>query len=278
MKTNQTQNIDGLSETGEEKTIWKPSILLAEDDQEMRAMLKRLLQDKGYDVETCVDGFELIQHFGSFSQQNLPKQFDLVVSDIRMPGFTGMEILDYVHETGGFPPIMLITAFGDQKTHDRAHNLGVAAIMDKPFDIDNFMETVADILEKKEAGKLNLWNKSDADVDLSPGFPLETVFHEYPEINEIKAIVRQNAEILKAPKVKIIYCRVIISEQQHPYDTETFLVKIILTIPGKVFVVENNAYSDKKWPDLKKSIHEAFEILYGRLTHYIDSVRNSASK
>ena len=266
------------SEARLESTAVKQSILLAEDDQEMRAMLKRILMDRGYDVETCIDGFELLQHFGSFSQDDLPKQFDLVISDIRMPGFTGMEILDYVHDSGGFPPIMLITAFGDQKTHAEAHKLGVAAILDKPFDIDKFLEIVNDILEKKEAGKLNLWARDDSKADLSLGFPLEVVFHDYPDLIDIKKVVKESASALKEFKVKIIYCRVIISEQRHLYENEYYLVKIILTIPGKVFLVENNAYRLDESPDINGTIRELFKILHGRLKNYIEDIRTGTDE
>jgi len=274
MNSDKYQNRGPADSAVDTDAVARQSILLAEDDQEMRAMLKRILTDRGYDVETCADGFELFQHFGSFSQADLPPQFDLVISDIRMPGFTGMEILDYVHDTGGFPPMMLITAFGDQRTHRDAEDLGVAAILDKPFDIDYFMEVVEDILDKKKAGMLKLWSKTDSNADLSLGFPLEVVFHNYPELDDIRKIVREGAEPLKAFKVKIVFCRVIISELQHIYENEYFSVKIILTVPGKVFLVQNSPHSQDKRSDLNSTIRELFEILHGRLNNYIDSIRN----
>jgi CheY-like chemotaxis protein len=252
----------------------KPLILLAEDDQEMRTMLKRILIGKGYDVETCIDGFELLQHFGSFSSEKLPRQFDLIVSDIRMPGFTGMEILDFVHDNGGFPPIMLITAFGNERTHLDAKRLGAAAILDKPFDIDDFLSSIGEILEKKQAGLLKTWHNSMNPADLSLGFPLEIVSHNFPELEAAKDYIIDGATSLKSLKVKIIYCRVIFSKRHKLYENDYSAIRIILTVPGKVLLVENNPYEHDQYSDLRSAITEMFEILHGRLEKYLADVRD----
>ena len=74
-----------------------------------------------------------------------PEPFDLIISDIRMPGITGMTILDGVQLFEGFPPMILITAFGDEETHAEAKRLGVAAIFDKPFDLDELLRKVVEL-------------------------------------------------------------------------------------------------------------------------------------
>ena len=124
-----------------------PCILLAEDDEEMRSLLALMLRRAGYRVTECTDGISLLDSLSSFF---LPSEeyenFDLIISDIRMPGVTGMEILMGANELDDFPPIILITAFGDKETHMQAERLGAAALFDKPFDIDNMLNKVRTIL------------------------------------------------------------------------------------------------------------------------------------
>ncbi len=122
-------------------------ILLAEDDEEMRSLLALMLRKEGYRVTECPDGISLLDQLSPFflsgEEENI---FDLIISDIKMPGVTGMEILMGANEKVDFPPIILITAFGDKKTHDQAERLGAAALFDKPFDINDLLTKAREIL------------------------------------------------------------------------------------------------------------------------------------
>jgi hypothetical protein len=71
-------------------------ILLAEDDKEMRAMLVHALRNAGYEVTECPDGLGLLTHLEPFLKPEAigHEGVDLIISDIRMPGFTGMEVLE----------------------------------------------------------------------------------------------------------------------------------------------------------------------------------------
>ena len=122
-------------------------ILLAEDDEEMRKLLSLMLRKEGYRVTECSDGLSLLDMLSSFflNDEEL-ENFNLIISDIRMPGITGMEILMGANEMDNFPPIILITAFGDKETHMQAERLGAAALFDKPFDIKEMLKKVAYIL------------------------------------------------------------------------------------------------------------------------------------
>lgn len=127
-----------------------PRILLAEDDREMRALLNQVLCKAGYEIIECPDGIVLLNHLSSYFFPNGQKEVDLVISDIRMPGITGMEVLEGLIDCDDLPPIILITAFGDQKTHEEAKRLGAAAIFDKPFDIGKLLDMVRQIIPLPE--------------------------------------------------------------------------------------------------------------------------------
>ncbi len=123
----------------------RPRILLAEDDGEMREMLSFVLWREGYAVESMPDGASLLQRLEEACTSEAI-DWDLVISDIRMPGITGMEVLEYLKARGNLPPLMLITAFGDEQTHELARRLGAVALLDKPFDLQDLMSQVRRVI------------------------------------------------------------------------------------------------------------------------------------
>jgi DNA-binding response OmpR family regulator len=125
-------------------------VLLGEDDAEMRSVLAEALRDAGYTVVESADGMNLLTRLSSLLlspevASRDPEHFDLIISDIRMPGVTGLSILEGVQLFDGFPPMILITAFGDEETHVEARRLGVAAFFDKPFDVDELLAKVKEL-------------------------------------------------------------------------------------------------------------------------------------
>lgn len=112
-----------------------PHILVAEDDDEMRALLAQTLRANGYEVGEYSDGLRLVARLASAQAG----EFDAIVSDIRMPGASGLAILEGLKKCQDAPPVILITAFGDRETHELARRLGAAGMFDKPFDVDELL-------------------------------------------------------------------------------------------------------------------------------------------
>ena len=125
-------------------------VLLAEDDDEMRSLLAMTLRKSGYEVVECADGIGMLTYLAAFLLPNefMKEPLDLIISDIRMPGVTGMEVLEGKPQNHNFPPMILITAFGDAETHALARQFGAAAIFDKPFDLDVLLEKIKVVLSE----------------------------------------------------------------------------------------------------------------------------------
>jgi DNA-binding response OmpR family regulator len=121
-------------------------VVLADDDDEMRAMLTQSLRAEGYEVTECRDGMQLVGLLWDNTKGHVRLDFDLVISDIRMPGVLGLSVLAGVQAYGGGLPVILITAFGDEATRAEAYRLGAAAILDKPFEVDDLLLTVRTVL------------------------------------------------------------------------------------------------------------------------------------
>jgi DNA-binding response OmpR family regulator len=125
-------------------------ILLAEDDEQLRDALARLLREDGYEVTECGDGLRLREHLNCMllSPEVLgrdPERFDVIVSDVRMPGATGLAVLEGVQLFEELPPMILITGFGNEETHVKAKRWGAVATLDKPFAAKDLLAKVHEI-------------------------------------------------------------------------------------------------------------------------------------
>ena len=119
-------------------------ILLAEDDPEMRSMLALALTHEGYIVIECRDGEELSLCIRESSFRN-SECVDLVISDIRMPGISGLGVLKIHGPKSRCPPVILMTAFGDNATRTEALQAGAVAFFDKPFGLEELIKKVREI-------------------------------------------------------------------------------------------------------------------------------------
>ncbi len=119
-------------------------ILLAEDDVEMRRLLAASLRRDRHEIVEVENGLQLLEHISRALRQDDASMPDVIVSDVRMPGQTGLEVLAILRRADAHVPVILITAFGDPELHAEARALGAVAVFDKPFDIDDLRSAIRD--------------------------------------------------------------------------------------------------------------------------------------
>jgi len=123
-------------------------IVVAEDDFEMRRLVADCLRKEGYEVHEVADGAELLLRIeDSFILRRVPAPVDLFVTDIRMPVYTGLEIVSGLREAGMHVPVVIMTAFGNPETRERAEALG-AVLLDKPFKMEVLRAVVRRLLRQ----------------------------------------------------------------------------------------------------------------------------------
>jgi len=123
-------------------------IVVAEDDVEMRRLVAQCLRREGYEVHEVADGAELLLRIeDSFFLRRVAVPVDLFVTDIRMPNYTGLEIVSALREVGLDMPVVIMTAFGNPETRESAEALG-AALLDKPFKMDTLRALVRRLLRQ----------------------------------------------------------------------------------------------------------------------------------
>ncbi len=118
-------------------------ILLVEDDDQLRSMLKLLLTDSGYEVWEAPDGTRVCQ---MHDQQ----RFDLVITDLLMPEKDGLEVIIELRRKHQNVPIIAMSGAGPgsgQVYLRAAQGLGADLTLSKPFDNQEFLKTVCLALE-----------------------------------------------------------------------------------------------------------------------------------
>lgn len=124
-----------------------PRLLLAEDDDGLRPLLAERFRAEGFEVVEAEDGAAVVEYLAeSIVQNSRHPGFDLIVSDIRLPGLNALDVLRGARGALEATPVILITAFGDQRTHDRALLLGASAVFDKPLDVDDLIDAAYRLL------------------------------------------------------------------------------------------------------------------------------------
>ena len=111
------------------------SILVVDDEQSMRDFLKILLQRDGHQVETAPNGDDALECFKN-------NNFDLVISDIRMPGMSGLDLLNSIKENSPEIPVIMITAFASPDDAVSAMKNGAFDYISKPFNVDEIKSVI----------------------------------------------------------------------------------------------------------------------------------------
>jgi DNA-binding NtrC family response regulator len=119
--------------------MMKNKILIVDDDRAMRLALSESLESCGYDITAAENGREALELFKK-------AKFDLVVTDMKMPGMTGIEVLRGVKELSSELPVILITAYGTVGTAVEAMKEGAAEFIMKPFSLDDLEAVVKHVL------------------------------------------------------------------------------------------------------------------------------------
>lgn len=126
-------------------------ILVIDDDFEMCDLLSEFLDREGFDVFPLRDGFEAL---GLLRKE----EFDVIITDLKMKGVKGLDILNEAQKLAPLTPVIMITAFGTIESAIKAMKMGAYDYITKPFQMEELLMTVQKALEtrllKKEVFRL----------------------------------------------------------------------------------------------------------------------------
>lgn len=126
---------------------YRPRILVAEDDPDMRRLLTTVLERFGYRVEDAESGVALYDALRRLRSSGEPPA--LILSDVRMPGLDGIRLVEYVRGWGWTIPVVLITAFCDDEVLDRAWAAGATLVLSKPFPMADLANVVGRLAPRR---------------------------------------------------------------------------------------------------------------------------------
>ena len=179
------------------------NVLVADDDKNIRELVKLYLQNEGYDVTEARNGENCMEEFGK-------KEFDLVLLDIMMPVMDGMQTLKEIRKTSNVPVIML-TARGE--TYDKVLGLefGADDYVVKPFDPKELMARVKAVIRRSTTYE-----------------PEENKVLEFKDltINIDNYTVEFNGESLKLPPKEMELLYYLASKPNHVFTREQLLEQV----------------------------------------------------
>jgi len=128
----------------------KGRILITDDEKDIRELLRDFLENEGYECQLAANAFEALEKFAS------EEQFDIVMSDIRMPGKSGLELLEEIKQVDPDVMVIMISAVKDIESAITAMEKGAYDYVSKPFKLNEVSFAASKALEKR---RLVLENK-----------------------------------------------------------------------------------------------------------------------
>jgi len=124
----------------------KPLVAIVDDDESHRRATQSLLRAAGLSTAVFADA-------ESFLRSAIRASAACLVADLRMPGMSGLELYQALAASGDGIPTVLITAYADDDTRQRARNAGITCFLGKPFAADELLECIQKTLAQPRPGR-----------------------------------------------------------------------------------------------------------------------------
>ena len=112
-----------------------PTVLVIDDNEDLAENIAEILDDVGVEVRLAKNTDEALEAFGE-------QPWSLVLTDVRMPGRDGLELLSIIKRRSPGTPVLVMTGYADRHTLHRAHESGALAVVNKPIDVEALIELV----------------------------------------------------------------------------------------------------------------------------------------
>jgi len=117
-------------------------VMIIEDDEEMRSLLKDFFEEEGFETDSVNNGVDALEKLSE-------DHFDLVITDIRMPGLTGLDILPTIRKLKPETPIIVMTAYGSDDVRRRSLERGATIYLEKPIHLSELKTVIREMALRK---------------------------------------------------------------------------------------------------------------------------------
>lgn len=174
----------------EEKEFIPGNILIVEDEKEAAYVLKAILQKEGYQVVSHSTGEMALKELQE-------KDFDVVITDLRMPGMNGIELIQAAKKVREDLDFIVISGYGSVDEELKALRAGASEFIHKPIDKDHLLHFITRTLEKKNLEKILLQRTQQlvqSEKMATVGLLSTGIAHE---INNPTTFIRTNLQLMK---------------------------------------------------------------------------------
>ena len=139
-------------------------IWVVDDERSIRWVLEKALTQSGLSVSCYADGSSLLSRLEEY-------QPDVILSDIRMPGIDGIELLENIKDKYPDLPVIIMTAHSDLDSHVSSFKSGAFDYIPKPFEVDEAVAIVKRALAQRQESKVGAEKASNYHGDGKSGWP-----------------------------------------------------------------------------------------------------------
>ena len=157
-------------------------VLLIDNEEGLCRMMEAVLKDSGYQVKSYTRSFEAVEDFEA-------NTYDLVISDIKMPGMDGLEVLQKIRAKDQRVPVIMITAYATVETSIQALRKGAYDMLTKPFEPEELLYRVKNALNHTQLAEENLELKKE----LSDKFSFDNIIGSSSGLKSVLETVKKVA-------------------------------------------------------------------------------------
>jgi DNA-binding NtrC family response regulator len=158
----------------------KAKILIVDDEVSTTKLMQGFLQKKGYQIQIKHDPEEALQLANE-------EEFDLVITDYRMPQMTGLDLINKIREFDPVIPFIMITAYGSIETAVEIIKSGASEYLTKPIDLEELLLLIDKCIDKKQL----LVENRQLKTILKERFSVESIVGNSNALNEVMSVVQR---------------------------------------------------------------------------------------
>lgn len=119
------------------------TILVVDDESHMLDTIQFILQSNGYTAVAARGGEEALERLSALRAAG--RRVDLILTDLQMPGPSGLELIQRLREAGERAPVLVMTGYSDQETARRLRERGIEHFLDKPFEEGELLRRIREL-------------------------------------------------------------------------------------------------------------------------------------
>jgi two-component system, response regulator, stage 0 sporulation protein F len=233
-----------------------PKLLLVDDDKGIQNTLKIVLEMEGFEVFATNDGITALELVGV-------EDFKVVISDIKMPGIDGLELLKHIRKVNSKLPVILMTGFSKIAETKQAFELGARAFLAKPFKREELVSVLRSACDLSGAKELLEEADSSEDycrIDIDQFISGKTLnFEIFMQLSKTKYIkVAQKGEDITLSRVRAFRNKGVVSLYIRKHDFGTYVGFNLSQIPVK----KRKLSREEKLQVIRNANSVIFEKLY----------------